>query len=139
LAGFIDATYLAVEHFKGQIPPCSLVSGCESVLSSSYSEFYGIPVSLFGSVFYFLILLGTSLYFFEGKKEIFLRFPLLLTPFGFLASLWFVYLQAFVIKSFCQYCLVSAFTSTALFVMAFLVFIRYSGEDKNEAFKHTDN
>ena len=41
----------------------------------------------------------------------------LLTPLVavmFLATLWFLYLQAFVIKAFCTYCLISAAVTTTL-------------------------
>ncbi len=37
----------------------------------------------------------------------------------FLATLWFVYLQAFVIKAFCVYCLLSAAITTALTLVVF--------------------
>jgi len=55
LLGFVDATYLTVEHYRGVVPPCT-TAGCEIVLTSEYSVLFGVPTALFGSVYYFLIL-----------------------------------------------------------------------------------
>ena len=124
LIGFADATYLTFEHFQGVIPPCSITGGCELVLTSSYAVVLGIPVSLLGMLYYILILIGIVGYL-EGKHEKMLRASLILTVAGILASLWFVFLQVFVIHSYCAYCLGSAITSTILFVTAIIVFCKY--------------
>ena len=43
LIGFADASYLTVEHYRNVIPPCT-TSGCETVLTSSYSTIlHGFP------------------------------------------------------------------------------------------------
>lgn len=128
LLGFIDASYLAVEHYKGVIPPCTIVSGCELVLTSSYSFILGVPVSLLGAIYYLIVLIGISSYL-ESKKTKLLKLTLLFTFFGFLFSLWFLYLQAFVIGAYCLYCLGSALTSITLFVTACVVFKKYSVEN----------
>ena len=41
---------------------------------------------------------------------------------GFLASLWFVYLQIFVIKALCEYCITSAIFATMLVLLAHLLY-----------------
>ncbi|MEI6396711.1 MAG: vitamin K epoxide reductase family protein [Candidatus Taylorbacteria bacterium] len=124
LIGFADASYLAIEHFQGVTPPCSITSGCEQVLSSSYSEVLGIPVSLPGALFYILVAAGALAYL-EGKHEKIFRYSLLITVFGFIASLWFTFLQIFVIHSYCAYCLGSALTSTTLFILACVALRKY--------------
>lgn len=139
LAGFADSTYLAIEHFRGIIPPCTLVTGCEQVLTSRYSEIFGLPVALLGAIYYLAIMLGAFIYL-ESKHSAalqahhieILKWTLLLTIVGLSASLWFVYVQAFVIGSYCLYCLASAATSTALFVTATAIF-------KKHGIKNTDN
>jgi uncharacterized membrane protein len=116
IIGFADATYLTVEHFKNVIPPCT-VGGCETVLTSSYSQVLGIPVSLFGTVYYFIIMI-LMIVFLDTKKELALRIPSLLSILGGLASLYFIILMVFVIKEFCQYCALSALTSLSIFAFS---------------------
>jgi len=117
LLGFVDAAYLTVEHFLGVVPPCSLVHGCDKVLTSQYSVILGVPVSLAGALFYLLVL-AAALSFFDGKRTAFLKWALILSLPAFLVSLWFVFVQVFILHSYCVYCLGSALTSTILFVIA---------------------
>jgi uncharacterized membrane protein len=117
--GFADATYLTIEHFMNKIPPCA-VGSCETVLSSAYSQVAGIPVALGGALFYLSVLVLLVVYQTE-KKEWAGRFALLITFLGFLASLYFLFLQAFILNAYCIYCLGSALTSTTLFVTALVV------------------
>jgi uncharacterized membrane protein len=125
LVGLGDASYLTAKHMAGSSVPCSILNGCELVLSSQYAEFYGIPTAAFGAIAYFAAFSLVLLVFFGHSKlwSIFGVLALLM----FLFSLWLVYLQAFVIGSFCQYCLLSAVTSTLLFVLFTLSKIIPSG------------
>ncbi len=120
LLGFADATFLTVEHYNNVIPPCT-TNGCEIVLTSSYAVIAGIPVALGGAVYYFIILTLLFAYL-DTKNEKILRYALAFTVIGFLSSLYFFILQAFVIKAFCQYCIVSAITSTTLFITSLYIF-----------------
>lgn len=124
LIGFADAAFLTVEHYKGEIPPCS-IDGCEQVLTSDFSTIFGIPVALYGALYYLLIsiLLFVRL---ESGSENALRFAIFGTIVGFLMSIWFTYLQIFVLDSYCQYCLASAVTSTLLFVIGWWSVWKYS-------------
>lgn len=115
LAGLVDAAYLTSNHFAGTAVPCNLVSGCETVLTSAYSEIFGIPTALFGTAAYFTAFSLALLSYF-GRENFWKIFGAV-SALMFLFSMWFVYLQAFVIKAFCQFCLISAATSTLLFVI----------------------
>ncbi|HEX8189609.1 MAG TPA: vitamin K epoxide reductase family protein [Pyrinomonadaceae bacterium] len=113
LAGLADAVYLTVEHLSGQSVRCMVVSGCDEVLQSSYATVAsGVPVAAVGAAAYFTVfsLATLAAYGYDGARR-------LLTPLVavmFLATLWFLYLQAFVIKAFCTYCLISAAVTTTL-------------------------
>ncbi|HEX6047154.1 MAG TPA: vitamin K epoxide reductase family protein [Pyrinomonadaceae bacterium] len=118
LIGLADALYLTVEHVTGQTVRCTLVSGCSEVLSSSYAVVAGIPLAAVGAAAYFtafsLATLAIFGYGIAGK----LLTPL--TTLMLLVSWWLIYLQAFVIHAFCQFCLLSAGITILLFVFAFL-------------------
>lgn len=119
--GFADATYLAFEYYTGSVPPCSLTDGCETVTTSEYSTIFGISVALLGSLYYLTLLVLAMIY----KDTLSLRIAGLagiFTVLGLGMSIWFTYLQFFVLKALCPYCLFSALTSTALFVLSAIVF-----------------
>lgn len=118
--GFLDATYLSVEHFLNRVPPCTIVHGCEAVTTSSYAVLFGIPMALLGALYYLAIILAL-VYYMDAKKTWIIKWTARLTVVGFLFSLYLVYLQLFVIHAICLYCMVSALSSTALFILGQLV------------------
>lgn len=119
LIGFFDAVFLTANHYSGITPPCFVVQGCEQVTTSKYSEILGIPVALYGAIFY-LVVFFTAVYFIEKRKLIVLRFLHLITTVGAIFSLWFLYVQGIIIGAWCMYCLISAGTSFSLFILGSL-------------------
>jgi uncharacterized membrane protein len=124
LAGLTDAVYLTVEHLSGQSVRCMVVSGCDEVLQSSYATVAaGVPVAAVGALAYFTVfsLATLAAFGYDGARK-------LITPLVavmFLATLWFLYLQAFIIKAFCTYCLISATVTTLLTLL--VLARRFSG------------
>jgi uncharacterized membrane protein len=116
LVGLGDAIYLTINHYTGEKVPCSITGGCEAVLTSAYAEIAGIPLAAFGAAAYFVAFSLAILAAFGNRLmwKIFGVQAALMAGF----SLWLIYLQAFVIHEFCQFCLLSAATSTTLFILA---------------------
>ena len=113
--GMVDALYLSV--MRGVHVPCSVTGGCNEVLTSTYSEIFGIPLSMIGLVFYFTVFCLAILHLFEVGNL--LRWVFWLALPAFVITLGLLYLQAFVILHFCQYCLASAaFVSTIFLISA---------------------
>ncbi|PIN71897.1 hypothetical protein COV22_04575 [Candidatus Woesearchaeota archaeon CG10_big_fil_rev_8_21_14_0_10_47_5] len=108
---------MTAEHYLGVPIVCSIVDGCEQVLHSTYATIFGIPIALFGALYYAAVFLLTFLYV-DTKNLAFLKGAVALPFAGFVASAWFVYLQAFVLEAWCQYCLISALISTLLFLLS---------------------
>jgi len=135
--GFLDAAYLTVEHFLNRVPPCSIVHGCEKVTTSSYSVIFGVPMALMGALYYLVVIVALILYL-DLRRELIVKWTARFTVVGFLFSLWLVYLQLFVIKAICQYCILSALSSTGLFVVGLLVLrsLRIGGTNNGQ---HTMN
>jgi uncharacterized membrane protein len=115
LLGLADALYLTVEHLTGQSVRCTIVAGCSEVLSSQYAIVAGVPLALIGAAAYFGVFSLATLAAFGYRIAAVLLTPLVLLM--FLVSLWLIYLQAFVIHAFCQFCLFSAAVTTALTVI----------------------
>ena len=124
--GFLDSSYLTVNHYSGAELNCSLTKGCGEVTTSEYSKIFGIPLALLGMLYYISVLI-TAFAYFDTKKKVLLKLLLPLTSAGILASAYFVYLQLFVIHAICQYCMLSAITSTLLFILAIISF-KYSNK-----------
>jgi uncharacterized membrane protein len=118
LVGLADALYLTIEHITGQSVRCTIVSGCSEVLSSPYAVVAGVPLAAIGAAAYFTVFSLAILTLFGYPKAATLLMALLIMMFG--VSLWLIYLQAFVIREFCQYCLLSALITTALLVVVVL-------------------
>lgn len=114
LIGLADAIYLTVEHLSGRSVRCTL-SGCSEVLSSPYASVRGMPLAAVGAFAYFTVFSLATLaafgYRVAGKLLAFIVGAM------FLTTLWLLYLQAFVIGHFCQYCLLSALVTTTLTVL----------------------
>jgi uncharacterized membrane protein len=115
LIGLGDAIYLTIQDITGESLRCTIISGCSEVLSSKYAHVGPIPLASVGAFAYFVFF---SLAILAAFGYGFLR-PLLLilVVFMFLATLWLLYLQAFVIQHFCQYCLLSAAVTITLTVL----------------------
>ena len=116
LVGLVDSIYLTVHHLTAEPVPCSIVTGCETVLTSSYAEIWGIPTAAFGAAAYFAAFALAVLAAFGNFAMWRLFGWLTLAMAAF--TLWLIYLQAYVIGAFCQFCLLSAATTTILLILA---------------------
>src|SRR6476646_4220350 len=115
LLGFTDSIYLTIHHYNATEVPCGITGGCEQVLTSTYAEIAGIPLGVFGGIAYFtaFALAVLSAY---GNELTWKLFGVLATLMA-AASCWFIFVQAYYIHAYCQYCLGSALTSFTLFVL----------------------
>ena len=118
LIGLADALYLTIQHVTGQTLQCTIISGCSEVLSSRYAEVAGVPLAAIGAAAYFSVFSLATLAAF-GYRIAGTLLTLLVAGM-FLVSLWLIYLQAFVIRQFCQYCLLSAAITVGLLVTALM-------------------
>jgi uncharacterized membrane protein len=112
LAGLADATYLLVQALTGETLGCGGSPDCFRVLGSSYAKVGRIPVAFFGVLAYFsAFTFATFAGFGYARARTFL-----IPTIGamFLATLWFLYVQAFLLHAYCRYCLFSAATTFLL-------------------------
>lgn len=115
LVGLADAVYLTVHHYTAEPVPCSIVEGCEMVLTSAYAVIGGIPLAAIGAAAYLAAFILAALAL-AGKGFAWKLFGLQVTLMA-IVTLWLIYLQGFVIGAFCQFCLLSAAVTFTLFII----------------------
>lgn len=121
IAGFINSLYLAISYYTGTPLSCELITGCNEVAQGPYSYIAGVSLTTLGIIYYTFTVLNIILYtFWRNKYNV--TVLAFVTTLGLFASLYFVYLQLYIIKVICIYCMISATTATLLFVLS--IFIR---------------
>jgi len=121
LVGFIDASYLTVHHYQGAQVLCAVIEGCNSVLGSKWAEMIpGVPTALLGALFYLGMVLAAFQSISSKNNQWLMRYSWM-TIVGLVFSGFMVYLQLYVIHAICQYCMLSALTSTILFILGMVV------------------
>lgn len=119
--GLANAAYVFVEKSGGGTVACYVVDGCDRVLSSPYANLFGVPLYGWGIAYYAC---GLVLLFLYHRKKISLRAFLMYMLVGTMASMVFLYVQAFVLFAFCLSCLVSALLIFYITIHTFLYFRR---------------
>jgi len=128
LVGLADAAYLTVQAFTGETLSCGGSPDCFRVLGSSYARVSGVPVALLGAVAYFSVFAFATFAAFGYARA---RTFLILTICAmFLATLWFLYVQHFVLHAYCRYCL---FSAAITFLLAGLVIALPSSQENTAA------
>src|SRR5439155_24040128 len=95
---------------------CGGSPDCFRVLGSAYERVQRIPVAALGMLAYFSVFsFATFVAFSYGRVRIFLT---LTVGAMFLATLWLLYVQAFLLHAYCRYCL---FSAALVFVLAAIV------------------
>jgi uncharacterized membrane protein len=106
MAGLADATYLTVQALTGETLSCGGSPDCFRVLGSSYAKIGSIPVAMLGALAYFSVFsFATFAAFGHGWVR---KFLALIVGAMFVATLWLLYVQAFLLHAYCRYCLFSA-------------------------------
>ena len=112
--GILDTLYLIYHKVRGTDVACPFFpkEWCRTVQYSPQSKTLGIPNSFAGFAMYAAILIFT--YLFSTGSFAFWPVQAIVT-FGFLFSLYFTYVQGFVLKAFCTWCVISAINFTVMF------------------------
>jgi uncharacterized membrane protein len=120
LIGLLIAGYLTLYKmgYLGAIQ-CS-IGGCETVQSSRWAEFLGLPVAAWGIGAYAALLgiavLGVQPALADRRWVALALFGL--SAVGVAFSAWLTYLEAFVIHAWCQWCVISAVLITLIFLLS---------------------
>lgn len=117
IIGFLDSLYLAYKAIFSEPLPCLIGSSCDTVTTSIYGKFMGIPVSVYGILYY---IFGIALFLFLMIKELKIKvLPFIFSITGLSVSIYFTFIQYFVLEAFCTYCLLSAICTIFIFLLIF--------------------
>jgi uncharacterized membrane protein len=117
LAGIFVSLYLLLYKLGiiGELS-CS-VGSCETVNTSKWATFLGLPVAAWGVAWYvvmFVLAIGTTAEKYADSPSA-STMLLLVAASGFLFSAWLTYLELFRIHAICQWCVISAIIVTFIF------------------------
>ena len=121
LVGLGVATYLAYVETQAVSAVCGPVGDCNAVQSSPYARLFGVlPIGVLGIIGYVAILAG---WFYPRLRSDRLArvAPVAvfgMTFFGVIFSLYLTYLEPFVIRAVCAWCLTSAVIMTLLLLVS---------------------
>lgn len=110
----LDTLYLMYHKFRGTEVACPFFpkEWCRKVQHAKQSKTFGIPNSVAGFGMYVLILYFTYQFSSAGGPW----WPTqALVAFGFAFSLYFTYVQAFVLRAFCTWCVISFINFAVMF------------------------
>ncbi len=130
VVGLVIAGYLWSAHARGADIPCGGSGGCDKVASSPYAQFpvgSGVPVAAYGAIGYLLLAvlafartLGGS---FARDRKL-LGLIVLGAAGGMLFSLYLTYIELFLIKAICRWCIASQVMMVILFIAALRDWLR---------------
>jgi uncharacterized membrane protein len=120
IIGICETVYLSFSKIKNSSIICN-IGTCSNVLNSSFSEFFEIPISFFGFLFYFFIFLFIKnqqnfkdISFSNNNLQQLKTFDYFLLFFGII-GIYFTLILENILKLQCQWCILSIlFTSSIL-------------------------
>ena len=122
LAGMGISGYLTAVHYLNVQATCLPFAECNPVLHSPYARIWGVPIALLGFFEYaFLTIMGIWLL----REKSALQSPISAAIYsgalsGMIFTLYLYYLELFVIRAFCTWCIASSLVMTGILVLSLM-------------------
>ena len=120
IIGFAVSFYLHYTKAYNKKIYCISKHDCDAVVKSKYGKTFGIENTLFGMLYYLMIFAyGIAILFDRNlfKPNIIYYFIVGSSAASVLYSIYLTGVQAFVLKKWCDYCIVSSITSVLVLVV----------------------
>lgn len=115
--GMLVSGYLSYTTLVNSPPLCLGVGDCETVVGSVYAKIGSVPIALLGlAMFLSIFLMGLRLGMPGGGTAALGTFSLALA--GTLYSAWLTYIEFFVLRALCPWCIASALLVTGIFLLS---------------------
>ncbi len=123
LGGFSLAFYIWHKKQVREKMVCPLNSDCDAVIYSKYAKFFGVPIELIGLLYYSIVAISYAVFlvFPSLSSPLFVFGILVITTTAFIFSLYLTFIQAFNLRQWCTWCLMSAGLCIVIFVSAIIV------------------
>ena len=109
ILGIIDAGYLAWRHYQKKPLICPVNHDCNVVVESEWATMFGIRNEVLGLLFYVLLGVGgLCTVFIAEYRSLIEQGLLIISIMAALYSLFLLYIQRYIIKDYCFYCIISA-------------------------------
>lgn len=121
--GLVDATYLTLTHYTTSVTlscPDTGIVNCAKVTSSSYSKVLGLPLAVYGLIFFLGMLPLQLPVAWRSTNRWLRRLRLLGAGSGVLVVVWLVYVELFRLNAICLYCTGVHLLTVLLFVVTAL-------------------
>lgn len=126
--GIADAIYLSYSVLEGAALFCDVgaaLDGCNIVAQSPYSKLFGIPLALYGVLFYGALFAATVALFKLTHHPLY-QAVVALGALGLVASLIFLFIQFVLIKALCVYCIASAVIAALICFITLILFKKHA-------------
>ncbi len=122
LIGMGISGYLVYVHYYKIRPVCLPGFECDVVLSSSYAQIWGIPISVLGLAMYVVItLLGIRLIFEKSDLNDLISLGIYTIALsGVLFTAYLYYLEIFILHAFCTWCVGSSLVILSLLAFSLI-------------------
>lgn len=117
LLGLIVSSFLLYEYNLSGPVFCPVGGGCDIVRASAYSHILGIPIPVLGIIFYLVMATLAVVHTHELPKKLVRKLQLLIGIAGVGFGVYLTFLEAFVIKAVCFWCLLSFIISLAILLL----------------------
>ncbi|MFA6536455.1 MAG: vitamin K epoxide reductase family protein [Candidatus Paceibacterota bacterium] len=120
--GFAVSHFIYTEKQKPTPIVCPVGFDCDAVVRSRFGSLMGVRLEVAGMAYYGLIALCYTYFVFlpSANSPTVALLLFLISAGGFLMSFSLSLVQTFIIKQYCTWCLVSAFITTAIFILMFI-------------------
>lgn len=120
--GLIDSLFLYYKKKRKEKLVCFIGSDCNKVIRSKYATTFGIENTLLGMLYYAGLI--AAVYFAPPSYSVSFAFLSLLmkivTSIAGIMSAYLLMVQVFILKEWCDYCLLSAVVNFAIIAAVFL-------------------